>query len=140
MGVVAKGTLTLRFETRMDTGFRRYRFDQLSPESPLRLTDATGRDEHLPDLSRFCDHSISATRPSGIQASGSQYVSGCWSARLLQRWKFAQFRRRGMASRDQIGNDALIDVEVALVFATVANLMTPGQDSPHLGSETKRVR
>ena len=57
MGVVAKGTLAFRRETRIDTGFQRWRFDQLSPEPPLRLTDATGRDEHLPDLSRRFDNS-----------------------------------------------------------------------------------
>ena len=31
----------------MDTGFQRCRFDQLSPEPPLSLPDATGHDEHL---------------------------------------------------------------------------------------------
>ena len=54
--------------------------------------------------------------------------------------EFVQCRRDGMTSRDQVGKNALINVKIAFVFAKVANLVTLGQHSPHLRSETERVR
>ena len=45
-----------------------------------------------------------------------------------------------MARNDEIGDDALVQVEVALVFAEIANVMALGQNAPDLWLQTQRVR
>jgi len=41
---------------------------------------------------------------------------------------------------DQIGDEALVDRLIALVLTAIAKIVAPGQDPPHLGAETERVR
>ena len=41
---------------------------------------------------------------------------------------------------DQVGNQALVDVQIAFVLSAIAELMTPGEHSPDLGADPEGVR
>jgi len=49
-------------------------------------------------------------------------------------------RRHRLAGRNQIGNQTVVDVEIALVLAEVAHIVALGEHAPDLGAEAKRVR
>ena len=48
--------------------------------------------------------------------------------------------RDDLARLDQVGQQALVDRQIAFVLPTIAEVMAPGQHPPHLGTETERVR
>ncbi len=47
--------------------------------------------------------------------------------------------RDDLARIDQVGDEALVDIQIACVLPTIAKVMAPGQHPPHLGAETERV-
>ena len=49
------------------------------------------------------------------------------------------FRDRGACS-DDVLDDPLVDIEVALILAEIADFMAFGKNAPHLRSEPERVR
>jgi len=48
--------------------------------------------------------------------------------------------RDNLARTDQVGQQALVDVQIAFVLSAIAEVMAPGQHTPHLGTDTQRVR
>lgn len=44
-----------------------------------------------------------------------------------------------LACSNEVGDDAFVDVQVALILSEVADVVTLGKHSPYLGSETERV-
>lgn len=56
------------------------------------------------------------------------------------RRKFLQRSRNRPASHNQIGNDAFVDVEIAFVFAEIADVMALGEHSPNFGAQPERMR
>ena len=51
-----------------------------------------------------------------------------------------ELRRHRAACRDQIRDEALVDIEIAFIFTKIANLVTLGEQAPRFGPEAKRVR
>jgi len=51
-----------------------------------------------------------------------------------------QSGRDDLASVDQVGHQALIDVEIAFVLPAIAEVMAPGEHSPDLRADPERVR
>lgn len=48
--------------------------------------------------------------------------------------------RDDLARVDQVSNQALVDVQIAFVLAAIAEVMAPGEHSPDLRADSKRVR
>jgi hypothetical protein len=46
----------------------------------------------------------------------------------------------GFARIDQVGKQALVDMQIAFIFSAIPEVMAPGKNPPHLGTETERVR
>jgi len=40
---------------------------------------------------------------------------------------------------NQVGQQALVDVQVALVLSAIAEVVAPGEHPPHLGTDPERV-
>ena len=51
-----------------------------------------------------------------------------------------QSLRKRATRRDQVFDETLLDVQVALVFAQVADFVALGQHAPDLGPQSERVR
>lgn len=47
--------------------------------------------------------------------------------------------RDDLARLDQVGDEALVDLQITFVLPTIAKVMAPGQHPPHLGAETEGV-
>jgi len=50
-----------------------------------------------------------------------------------------EFPSDGSACRDEVGDNTLINIEVPLVFAEIANLMTLVEDPPDLRTQAQCV-
>jgi len=48
--------------------------------------------------------------------------------------------RDGLARVYQVGEQALVDVQIAFILPAIAEVVAPGKHPPHLGAETERVR
>lgn len=54
--------------------------------------------------------------------------------------QFVDRGRNRLACCDQIGKQALVDTEIALVLSAIPHIMAPGEHPPDVGTEAKGVR
>src|SRR2546425_579832 len=77
--------------------------------------------------------------PASCPSRGRQRLRGGHLTES-ERWESIKRGRDRLARRDEVSHQTLVGVEIALIFAAVANLMAFGKHPPDLGTETERVR
>ncbi|WP_156513378.1 hypothetical protein [Bordetella ansorpii] len=58
--------------------------------------------------------------------------------RAQRTWRF-DFLSDGLAGNKEIGHDAIVDIQIALVLAEVAYVVALGQHSPDSGAKIQRL-